>query len=1452
MAEIGPRPCRNELVPLADIDAAMAAVLQAWSETFGNVDFTPQDNFFALGGDSLRALGVLSRLRDLLGIELPASALFSHPTVQSLTELIVASDRPFLPTPVQAPSPSDRKFLSYSQERLWWLLQGAGTNHAYQMQVAIPIEGPLGDGSLLQQALTILVQRHAILRTTFHSSERGPLQKVHPSFPVQLPVLDLSSVPDADQEAAVERAVAALADVPLEMDHLPLVRWQLLRLSSTRFRLLQVEHHLLHDGWSLHLLVKDLFKIHAALVAGQAVDATTPALQFADIAALQRSYVESGAGQRQLEFWRNYLEGAPPELNFPPHRPAAGVAGVHGSVHRQIIPPAISAPLLTICRREQATLFDGMLCCFVLLMSRVSAQKDLVLGTGVATRRWREMEEVPGMLVNNLALRFRLDTSDSFRDALRRTREAKLATFEHQDVPFDQVVRTLNPSRASNRHPLFQVMFSFHDSPLQELRSESHRFEPPRVYNNSSAKFELNVIAIPAQASQRYGEVELIWEYNTGLFTEARIQWLADAYGELLQQLVLNPDANAFRVSLLNQAQRHQLDQWGTPSVLYPREASIASLFAEVVSRHPLATALRWDGGELAYQDLNKRANRTARLLQSFGLGHGMVAAVMLRRGPEMINLLLAILKCGAAYLALSPDDPEERLAFMLADGAADLLITQGECSSRFASACPKIFTLDSIVRERESHSDSEIDAQTLPTDRTYLAYTSGSTGRPKAAEIPQRAVIRLVRNSSHYHLGPSEVMLQFAPIAFDAATFEIWGALLNGAQLVLSPPGFQGLPALADCLRRYRITTLWLTATLFHAMVEHELQSLLGVRQVLAGGEVLSPAAVERMLQAMPAGHVLINGYGPTENTTFTCCCRLNRDSRIQGDVPIGQPIANSSVQILDENLQQQPIGVQGFLYTGGDGLALGYYQRPELTAQKFVVDPSAANSHSRLYNTGDLAMWDEEGNLHYLGRQDEQVKIRGFRVETAEIEFRARQVDGVLGFVVIAVPHSGAMTLAAFLVARDPQSTQALVAEHLRQVLPASMQPATIHCVDQLPVTSNGKLDRSQLAAWARQMPESPAAASCLPVAEHDKDLAQVLELLRAIPDLESIGEDDDFFLAGGHSLLAAHVSLLISRRFDVAFELIDLLRSPTPRGIARTLRERRPRSQSRLAGFRHLLPVQESGSKPTLFFVPGGNGEEQSMVFYERLLPFCGERRFVAVLAVEVSAPHDLPAGSIDELAERFAEDIIRLQPRGPYYIAGGCNGGVPAAATAWALERRGCDVAAVLLLDTAFPNLPMQLHQLLRNACSQLRTSLLRRLDVEAAAPGSRRRWLYQSLSSCLPLAEIWAPANIPRGSLRFCLATSRWRPRRLHSAIYLVGSSTLVEKKIPARWQKLTRRELHFRAVPGDHFTFMREHMEATGLEWRRCLEHADAQHNRPASQEPVIATGEPAQRAAKR
>jgi amino acid adenylation domain-containing protein len=1436
MALLGDQHCPNDLVLLVDHAAATSAVQKAWSEVFGNVSFSPQENFFALGGDSLRALGVLSRLRDWLGIDLPASALFSHPTVQSLTELIVASDRPIPATPVQAPSPSDRQLLSYSQERIWWLLQGAGTNHAYQMQVAIPIEGPLGDGSLLQQALTILVQRHAILRTTFHSGERGPLQKVHPSFPVHLPLLDLSSVPDAEQEASVERAVAALAALPLEMDHLPLVRWQLLRLSPTRFRLLQVEHHLLHDGWSLHLLVKDLFQIHAALFAGELVDAPSPVLQFADIAALQRAYVESGAGQRQLEFWRNHLDGAPAELNFPPHRPAAALASVHGSVHRHIISPAISAPLLRICRQERATLFDGMLCCFALLMSRVSAQKDLVLGTGVATRRWREMEEVPGMLVNNLALRFQLESSDSFRDALRRTQEVKRAAFEHQDVPFDQVVRTLNPSRASNRHPLFQVMFSFHDSPLQELRSDAHQFERPHVFNNASAKFELSVIAIPAQSPQRSGAVELIWEYNTGLFTEARVQWLAEAYGELLQQLVRDPDAHAFRVSLLNQAQRHRLEQWGLQSVPYPREATMASLFAEVVSRHPLATALRWEGGELAYQDLDKRANRTARLLQSFGLGHGMVAALMLQRGPEIIILLLAILKCGAAYLALCPDDPEERLAFMLADGAADLLITEDEASSHFASACPQVFTLTSIVHQRARFAESEMDVPSLPTDRAYLAYTSGSTGRPKAAEIPQRAVIRLVRSSRHYHLGPSEVMLQCAPIAFDAATFEVWGALLNGAQLVLSPPVFQGLPALAACLRRHRITTLWLTATLFHAMVEHELESLLGVRQVLAGGEALSPAAVERMLQVMPAGHVLINGYGPTENTTFTCCCRLHRGSRIQGDVPIGQPIANSSVRILDEHLQQQPIGVQGFLYTGGDGLALGYYQRPELTAQKFVLDPFAPSSHSRLYNTGDLALWDEDGNLHFLGRQDEQVKIRGFRVETAEIEAQARQVDGVLACVVIAVPQGGAMTLVAFLVAQDPQSTPARVADHWRLMLPASMQPSTIHCVDQLPVTSHGKLDRRQLAAWACRKPEPVAAPRCLPTAEPNEDLVLVLEMLRAIPDLESIGAEDDFFLAGGHSLLAARVSLLISRRFAVAFEVMDLFRSPTPRGIARTLRERRPRSGSRLAGFRHLLPVQDSGSKPTLFFIPGGNGEEQSMVFYERLLPFCPERRFVAVLAVESSAPHDFSAGSIDELAERFAEEIIRLQPLGPYYIAGGCNGGVPAAATAWALERRGCDVAAVFLLDTAFPDLRMLLLQLLRHVCSLLRTSLLRRLDVETAAPGSRRRWLYDSISNCLPLDELWAPANVPMGSLRFCLATSRWRPRRLQSPIYLVGSATLVEKKIPTRWRRLTRRQLYFRAVPGDHLTFMREHMEATGLEWRRCLEHADAQLTPPARQ----------------
>ncbi len=1050
------------------------------------------------------------------------AALSSHPAVSELlAQTAEGAASPVTPAPRDAPLP-----LSYSQESLWLQQRSDPGNRAYQAQAMLGLQGNL-NLTALEQALTALVQRHEILRTTFPESSQGPVQSIHPPFPVRLQVEDLSALPEPERDAAAKDIVRALCQEPFDLDRLPLIRWRLLRMTPEDHRLIQVEHHLIHDGWSYNLLLRELVELYRAFDTGTPSGLSQPSLQFADFASWQRRYIESGVGEQQIDFWRRTLAGCPAELDLPFDRPRPSRQTYRGAAPAIELPGKLMKDLAALSRQEGVTLFDTMLAAFAALLHRLTWQNDFCIGSGVANRRWKPVEEIAGMIVNNVVLRMRFTGDDSFRDVLRKAHHQKTEAYAHQDAPFEQVVRALNPERDPSRHPVFQVVFSFHDSPLGNLHLPGLVFQEPRVLSNGSAKFDLNVVVIPrhdGRENSEFTSATLLWEYNSDLFDPETIDRILSAYRLFLEAVLLDPSQPVAGLPLLNEAQRKQVVlDWNNTATPYPRDAAIHQLFEEQAAARPKALALSCGQEQLNYGELNARANQLARHLQDLGAGPEAVVALCLERSLDLVVALLAILKAGGAYLPLDPGYPPQRLDFMLRDAGASLLLTHSRVLDRLPTSHPAhVLCLDTAQREIAQHSPSNLAQPASAEDLAYIIYTSGSTGLPKGTSVCHRSVVRLVRDTNYVSLGPDDVLLQFAPVSFDASTFEIWGSLLNGARLAVFPPHTPALEELGDFIREQKITTLWLTAALFHQMADHQADSLATVRQLLAGGDVLSVPHVKKMLSLLRPGQILVNGYGPTENTTFTCCHVMDASSEIGSAVPIGRPISNTRVYVLDRYLQPVPPGLPGELYTGGDGLARGYLNRQELTAERFLTDPFAVNTDARMYRTGDLVRRRNDGPLDFIGRVDDQVKIRGFRIELGEIEAVLRTHPAVQEAAVAAWSAGAGLRLAAYVASKDSRLTNAELTQHLRSSLPDYMIPSTFEFLESLPKTSSGKLNRRALPEPSGRRPqlETPYTAPCTPLEQF------VASTWETALGLDSVGIHDHFISLGGSSLLATHI--------------------------------------------------------------------------------------------------------------------------------------------------------------------------------------------------------------------------------------------------------------------------------------------------------------------------------------
>jgi amino acid adenylation domain-containing protein len=1079
--------------------------------------------------------------------------------------------------------------LSFAQQRLWFLHELDPDSAAYNVSAALQLRGALNVATLAQ-CLNEVVRRHEVLRTIFKMVNGRAVQIIKTHVEFHLPVVDLSSVNGREREMLVRELARAESCRPFDLASGLTLRVSVLRLAEDEHVLLLTMHHIVSDGWSMNVLVKEVTALYEAYKAGLPSTLPELAIQYADFAVWQREWLTGPILKEQLVYWRAQLADAPPVLKLPTDYPRPYVQNFRGAKLPFGISHELMEQLEALSRAEGVTLFITLLAAFQSLLARYSSQSQIIVGTPIANRNRRETEALIGFFVNTLALRTDLGGDPPFRQLMERVKEVAMGGYSHQDVPFEKLVEELQPERDMSHSPLFQVAFTLQNTPRLNLNFGGLESSLLAV-DNGTAMFDFRIWLEETEQGLDGG-----LEYKTSLFAAGTMQRMAGHYLTLLEGIVSNPGLRLSELPLVSEAERRQLlFEWNQTATAYPRDATIQEVFQVQVERTPDAIALIWQERQVSYAELNRQANQLARHLRSLGIGPESRVGICAERSIEMIVGLLGILKAGGSYVPIDPEYPLERMSLIMEDAGVVVLLTQEHLLDHLPASWVQMLCLDTDwpLIEVESVENPHPDA--VADNLAYVIYTSGSTGQPKGVCVTHRNVVRLVKENDYVSFGADELFLQLASVSFDASTFEIWGSLLNGARLCIMPSQTPSLEELGRALQEYGVTTVWLTAGLFHQMVDERLEDLSGVRQLLAGGDVLSVPHVSSFVRNLEGGR-LINGYGPTESTTFACTCTITKESDLRASVPIGRPLANTQVYLLDGHLRPVPIGVSGELHIGGDGLARGYSGQPGLTAEKFIPHPFSLKPGARLYKTGDLARYLPDGRIEFLGRNDYQVKVRGFRIELGEIEAVLAQHSEIREVVVVArQDEPGEKRLVAYLVCKawDAPPSVSELHRFLRARVPDYMLPSGFVFLESFPLTTNGKVNRRALPAPADARPELEVEY----VEARTPVEATLIRIWMEVMDVKRIGIHDNFFELGGHSLLATQIISRLRGIFNTELPLRIVFEKPTVAEMAASLEAEAGVSQSLQSP--PIRPVSREGHLPLSY-------AQQRLWFLDQLEP------------------------------------------------------------------------------------------------------------------------------------------------------------------------------------------------------------------------------------------------------
>ena len=1304
LARVGPLPTPalagagpSFRTPTEDLLAAI------WAEVLEVDPIAPTDHFFDRGGHSLLAIRVASRIGEAFGIELPVRSLFEAPVLSDLAALVdrVRTEGLGMPVPPVYPVPREGALpLSFAQERLWFLDQLAPNSAAYNIASSVRLAGRL-DVPALEWSLSEIVRRHESLRTRYEAAEGNPVQRIAPPAPISVPVIDLAGLPASRRGPEAVRRAAAEAGLPFDLAAGILLRPGVLRLAAGDHALLVTVHHIASDGWSAGVLARELQALYQARLDGRPSPLPELPVQYGDFAVWQRRRLTRDLLDAELSAWRDRLRGAPPFLDFPTDRPRPAVRTTRGATAVRLFDPELSAAVRTLCRRQGATLYMVLLAAFQTLLQRASGQDDILVGTPIANRSRPELEELIGLFVNTLVMRTDLSGRPGFRELLRRARETALFAYAHPEVPFERLVAELAPERSLSFTPLFQAMLVVQSGspPSFELAGLKPSALPPTRDTEQLGMMTLSLAWEKERLAAALG-------YNRDLFDPTSMARLLAHLESLLAAVAADPGLPVSEVALLCAAELHQVcREWNDSRAGFASDLPVHALIAAQAARTPDAVAVVFCGRRLSYRELDWRANRLARLLAELGAGPEVRVALCLERSFEMVIGLLGILKAGAAYLPLDPAAPRERTAFTLQDAGVAVLVTESRWQPDLPPGPWRVVCLDADHEAIDRQSEEDPRVPIHPHHLSYVIYTSGSTGRPKGVLVEHASFSNIVASFvASYALGPADRVLQQTTVTFDVSVNEIFPVLTAGGALILVPGqellDFERLLALVS---EEGVTILGAAPSVLARLNEAVGSELGRLRLILSGGEALSLVDVDRLLGLA----TLINGYGPTEATV----CTLSYDlARFPGSglerIPIGRPIANYEVFVLDRHGNCLEAGIPGELCVAGRGLARGYLGNPAATAEKFVPHPLEPGA--RIYRTGDLARWLASGDVEFLGRIDHQVKIRGFRIEPGEIEAALLEHPAVREAVVVARDEgTGDRRLVAYLRTEIAAATAEL-RTFLQERLPAYMVPSAWVFLEEFPLTTGGKVDRAALPA-----PAAPAARDLVaPRDEVETELAAIWgELLGGGP----VSVEADFFELGGHSLLAVRLMALIQRRFGRTLPLAVLFQAPT---IARLARLLAGEADEKL--WSPLVALQPAGSRPPFFCVHPIGGE---VLAYHTLARRLGtDQPFYALQAPGLAVAANRPE-RIEEMAERYLKAVRRVQPQGPYLLGGWSFGCVVAFEMAQQLRRAGAEVAILALFDGGPPreedsprlNRAFVLAQLLREGARQKARTLDLRLD-----------------------------------------------------------------------------------------------------------------------------------------
>ncbi len=1109
------------VAPESEIEEKLVSI---WSEVLGIEKIGIDDNFFELGGHSLKAINLVAKINKELNVSVPLKEMFKTPTIKGLANYIKGTKQSIYSRiePVE-----EREYypLSSAQKRIYTLQQFEENNISYNMPMVMTLEGTV-DKNKLEETFDKLVQRHETLRTSFEIIYGEPVQVVNKEISFEI------EYTEADKEKAGE--IAAEFVKAFDLSKAPLIRVALVKIKDKEHILMIDMHHIISDGVSMGILTKEFMELY------DGKELTELRIQYKDFAIWQNELFKSGEIKKQEEYWLQVFEGEVPVLNMPTDYQRASIQSFEGDNISFELNKELTDKLKQIAKETGSTMYMVLLSACNVLLSKYSGQEDIIIGSPTAGRPHADLENIMGMFVNTLAMRNYPQSNKTFKEFLVEVKANSLQAFENQDYQFEELVDELNITRDLSRNPLFDVMFSMQNMDTGELQIEGLKFKPYEIDNNI-AKFDITITAVELNKT-----IGIDLNYCTKLFNKQTILNMSKHLINILNSIVNNANLRLSEVEILSEEEKHKLlVEFNNIKTEYPKDKTIQQLFEEQVTKTPDNIAVVFEEKQLTYKELNEKSDTMARILRSKGVKADDAVAILVDKSIEMIIGVIAILKAGGAYLPIDIDYPTDRIQYILSDSGSSILLTQTDRVNT-VNFDGQILILDNqeIYNTLRTDCNDNLEIINNPSNLAYIIYTSGSTGKPKGVMVEHKNVVRLVKNTSYISFSEDDRILQTGALVFDASTFEIWGALLNGLPLYLFDKNIiLDANKLTKAIEENNITIMWLTAALFNQLQQEKEDMFKSLRCLLVGGDILSPKHINAVREKNPNLKV-INGYGPTENTTFSTCFRIEK--KYTSNIPIGSPISNSTVYIVDKNNSIQPIGIVGELWVGGDGVARGYLNNKELTAEKFIESPFVEGE--RIYKTGDLARWLSDGTIEFIGRIDQQVKIRGFRIELGEIENELLKHDKINEAIVIAKEDNSKNKYLCAYIAGEVELNNKELREHLSKELPEYMIPAYFIQLEQLPLTANGKVDRKSLPD-----PDGNITTGTEYVAPRNEIEEKLVSIWSEVLGIERIGINDNFFELGGHSLKAINISAKINKELNVSVPLREMFKTPTIKGLA-----------------------------------------------------------------------------------------------------------------------------------------------------------------------------------------------------------------------------------------------------------------------------------------------------------